>query len=174
MVNLKTQLKKKLKDAKKIAVLGIGSELRADDVAGLLVAEGLKRIKNLKLKIFLGSTAPENFTGEIIKFKPTHIIIVDSIDIDQKPGTILLIDTNEVDGVSFSTHKMPIKMMADYLFASLECEIIIIGIQSKTLLFGEAVSEEVKKAVKNIIEIIREILQPEETKIDFNETNFIK
>lgn len=161
MANLKTILKQKLKDAKRIVVLGIGSELRADDAAGLLVAEELKKIKNLKLKVFLGSTAPENFTGEIIKFKPTHILIVDSVDTDQKPGFILLINPEEVGGVSFSTHMLPVKMMVDYLLASLECEIIIIGIQPKVLLFGETISKEVKKSTKQISGVIKQILQEE-------------
>jgi len=161
MANLKTILKQKLKDAKKIAVLGIGSELRADDAAGLIVAEELKKIKNLKLKVFLGSTAPENFTGEIIKFKPTHILIVDSVDTDQKPGFILLINPEEVGGVSFSTHMLPVKMMVDYLLASLECEIIIIGIQPKVLLFGETISKEVKKSTKQVSGVIKQILQEE-------------
>jgi hydrogenase 3 maturation protease len=158
MVNLKTQLKKKLKDAKKIAVLGIGSELRADDAAGLLVAEELKKIKNLKLKVFLGSTAPENFTGEIIKYKPTHVIIVDSVDTDKKPGFILLIDPVDVGGISFSTHMLPVKMLVDYLLASLKCEIIIIGIQPKILSFGEIVSEEVKESARQVSDVIRQIL----------------
>lgn len=161
MANLKTILKQKLKDAKRIVVLGIGSELRADDAAGLIVAEELKKIKNLKLKVFLGSTAPENFTGEIIKFKPTHILIVDSVDTDQKPGFILLINPEEVGGVSFSTHMLPVKMMVDYLLASLECEIIIIGIQPKVLLFGEAISKEVEKSTKQISGLIKQILQEE-------------
>lgn len=161
MANLKTILKQKLKDAKKIAVLGIGSELRADDAAGLIVAEELKKIKNLKLKVFLGSTAPENFTGEIIKFKPTHILIVDSVDTDQKPGFILLINPEEVGGVSFSTHMLPVKMMVDYLIASLKCEIIIIGIQPKVLLFGETISKEVKKSTKQVSGVIKQILQEE-------------
>jgi len=158
MENLKTKLKKKLKDAKKIAVLGIGSELRADDVAGLLVAGELKKIKNLKLKVFLGSTAPENLTGEIIKYKPTHIIIVDSVDTDQEPGFILLVDPEEVGGVSFSSHMLPVKMIVDYLLESLKCEIIIIGIQPKTLVFGEAISKEVKKSAKQVSDVIKEIL----------------
>ncbi|MCE5328786.1 hydrogenase maturation protease [bacterium] len=161
MENLKTQLKKKLKDAKKIAVLGIGSELRADDVAGLLVAEELKKNKNPKLKIFLGSTAPENFTGEIIKYNPTHIIIIDSMDMDREAGSTLLISPEEVGGVSFSTHMLPVKMMVDYLLASLKCEIIIIGIQPKILLFGGIISKEVEKSTKQISGVIQQILQEE-------------
>jgi hydrogenase 3 maturation protease len=161
MPNLKTLLKRKLKGAKKIAVLGVGSSLRSDDAAGLLVAEELNKIRNSKLKVFFGSTAPENLTGEIIKYRPTHIIIVDSVDIDQKPGSVLMIDPRVVDGVSFSTHMLPVKMIVDYLLESLECDIIIIGIQPKTLEFGETVSEEVKKAVKQITDVTRGILQEE-------------
>jgi hydrogenase 3 maturation protease len=161
MPNLKISLKKKLKSAEKIAVLGIGSALRSDDAAGLLVAEEIKKIKIPKLKVFFGSTAPENLTGEIIKYKPTHIIIVDCVDTDQKPGSILLINPQEVDGISFSTHMLPVKMIVDYFLESLKCEIIIIGIQPKSLEFGETVSEEVKKATKQIADVTRQIMQEE-------------
>jgi len=159
MPNLKILLKNKLKSSKKIAVLGVGSVLRNDDAAGLLVADELKKIKNPKLKVFLGSTAPENLTGEIIKYKPTHIVIVDSVDMDQKPGSILLIEPQVVDGVSFSTHMLPVKMIVDYFLESLKCEVIIIGIQPKSLEFGGTVSDEVKKSAKQIADTIRQILQ---------------
>ena len=161
MQNLKATLNRNLKGAKKVAVLGVGSSLRSDDAAGLLVAEELKNIKNPKLKVFFGSTAPENLTGEIIKYGPTHIIIVDCVDIDQKPGSILLVDPRIVDGVSFSTHMLPVKMIVDYFLESLKCEIIIIGIQPKSLEFGETVSGEVIKASKQIADVIRLILQEE-------------
>ncbi len=161
MQNLKTNLKKKLNSAKKIAVLGVGSALRNDDAAGLLVAEEMNKIRNSKLKVFLGSTAPENLTGEIIKYRPTHIIIVDSVDMDQKPGSILLADPQEVDGISFYSHMLPIKMTIDYLLESIKCEIIIIGIQPKSLEFGETISAEVKKSTAQIADVIRQILQEE-------------
>ncbi len=161
MQNLKTVLKNKFKDAKRIAVLGIGSSLRSDDAAGLLVAEELKKIRNSKLKVFFGSTAPENLTGEIIKYGPSHIIIIDSVDMDQKPGSILLADPQEVDGISFYSHMLPIKMTIDYLLESIKCEIIIIGIQPKSLEFGETVSGEVKKSAEQIADAIRKILLEE-------------
>ena len=161
MQNLKTTLNKNLKGAKKIAILGVGSSLRSDDAAGLLVAEKLNKIKNPKLKVFLGSTAPENLTGEIIKYEPSHIIIIDSVDMDQKPGSILLVNPQEVDGISFYSHMLPIKMTIDYLLESIKCEIIIIGIQPKSLEFSETVSNEVRKSTKQIADVIRQILQEE-------------
>ncbi|OGS44120.1 MAG: hydrogenase maturation peptidase HycI [Elusimicrobia bacterium RIFOXYD2_FULL_34_15] len=162
MPNLKTELKKKLKDATRIAVLGVGSELRCDDVAGLLVAENLKKQlekrKNPKAKIFIGYTAPENLSGEIIKYKPTHIIIIDSADAGKKAGSIMLINYEEIGGISFSTHKLPLKMMVDYLLQSLKTGIVMIGIQPKTLKFGECISKEVKKSIDQITKTILEII----------------
>ena len=70
MQKLKMQLKQKLENAGKVAVLGVGSELRGDDVAGIMAAEQIERISRPKttapeLKVFIGHTAPENLTGEI-------------------------------------------------------------------------------------------------------------
>ena len=45
-LNLKTVLKNSLRNAVRVAVLGVGSELKGDDKAGMLVAADLE--KNLK------------------------------------------------------------------------------------------------------------------------------
>jgi len=162
MLNLKTELKKRLNNAAKVAVLGVGSELRCDDVAGILIAKNLeKEIKNKensKIKVFIGYTAPENLTSEIIKYNPTHIIIIDSADAGQKAGSIMLINYEEIGGMSFSTHKLPLKMLVDYLLQSLKSEIVMIGIQPKTLKFGECISKEVKKSIDQITKTILEII----------------
>ena len=154
MQNLKATLIKKLKGAEKIAVIGIGSTLRNDDAAGILVAEKLIKIESSKLKVFIGSTAPENLTGEIISYNPSHIFIIDTVDSDQEPGSIVLIEQEKVGGVSFSSHMLPIKIMVDYLLSTLKCEFIVAGIKPKSLEFGKNVSEEVNKSVSKIVEII--------------------
>jgi hydrogenase 3 maturation protease len=167
--DLTRELKNRLNGAKKIALLGVGSEFRADDAAGMLVAERIdketKRQRNketkIALKVFLGATAPENLTGEIIKFKPSHIIIVDTADIKQKPGTILLIETKDLgEGVSFSTHKLPPKVMMDYFIKLLKCKIMVIGIQPKSIIFGKAVSKEVLSSVKEVSKAIIDASRP--------------
>ena len=74
-MTIKKALKSRLASAKKVAVLGIGSDLRGDDVAGMLTAEKLFKLvakkSTSRLKIFFGSTAPENLTGDIKRFNPT-------------------------------------------------------------------------------------------------------
>ena len=163
MQKLKIQLKQKLENAGKVAVLGIGSELRGDDVAGIMAAEQIERISRPKtttpeLKVFIGQTAPENLTGEIKKFRPTHLIIIDAADLDGQPGKIVLIEPENVGGVSFCTHSLPTKVMTDYLLQSFNLQIIIIGIQPKTLAVGALPSKEVTAAAKLLSETIVKIL----------------
>lgn len=139
MPALKKALLSKLKNAKKIAVLGIGSEIRGDDAIGMIVARKLstcfKKNKIKSVKVFLGQTAPENLTGEIKKFKPSHLIMIDALDFNQAPGTICVLDSYKEAGPSFSSHKMPMHIMQDYLLRSIECKSIIIGIQPQSCHF---------------------------------------
>ena len=162
---LKTSLSQRLKGAKRVAVLGIGSDLRQDDVAGMLVAQDLdkfskKRRSSPKLKSFLGATAPENLTGVIRDFDPDHIILVDSIDIREKPGTILVLMPDELGGgVSFSTHKLPAEVLVDYFVKSLGSKVMIIGIQPKSLDFGKAPCKTVVSAAKEVAQAIKGALK---------------
>jgi len=153
MKTLEKFLKNRLKSAKKIALLAIGSEFRADDAAGLLVAQKLSsRKKNSrKFKIFIGATAPENLTGDIRRFKPSHILLIDSVDFNEKPGSIVVLSPRDIgDGVSFSTHKMPAKVLMRYFSQSLECDPVLIGIQPASIEFGKPPSKAVLSAVREV------------------------
>ncbi len=164
MPTLKTLLLEKIKKAKRIAVLGVGSDLRADDAAGMLSAKLIKKrlekkSRALDLKVFFGETAPENVTGEIKKFKPTHVMIIDSADMGKKAGEVTLLEPKKISNVSFSTHQLPLKILADYLEISLKCRVIIIAIQFKTIKFGASLSKEVKSAAKLISTTLSEVLK---------------
>jgi len=148
-------LKQKLENAVRVAVLGVGSDLRGDDVAGILTARHIEKITKQKtsspdVQVFIGDTAPENLTGEIKKYQPTHLIIIDSAEFDAKPGTIKLLNPDEIGGTSFCTHSLPIKVMTDYLLQSFKFEVITIGIQPGTLAFGAKPSKEIVEAAKRI------------------------
>ena len=163
MSGLKTNLKLRLEGATKIAVLGIGSLLRADDAAGMLVAEEIekrcgKANGKPEIKVFFGETAPENLTGEIKKFEPTHLIIVDSGDTGKNPGAITVIGPEEETGVSFSTHQLPTGIMIDYLLKFIQCQVTIIVIQPKTLTFNHPLSKEVTGAVKALSSTLLQLL----------------
>jgi hydrogenase 3 maturation protease len=149
-MDLKQSLKKRLNNAACVVLVGVGSDLRGDDGAGLLVAEKIKDQRS-KIKILVGGTAPENLTGEIKRLKPSHLIIVDSADFKAQPGTVEVVGYDKIGGHSFSTHSAPLKMMIDYLLADISFVPIVIGIQPKSLEFGAPVSPEVLAAVEEIV-----------------------
>ena len=157
-LNLKKTLKEALKGVKRLAVLGVGSELRGDDIAGMVAAEIIQKANHKNIAVFLGATAPENFTGEIKRYKPTHLFIIDAADTSAKPGTIDLISPDIVGGVSFSTHMMPLKIMVDYMRQSIECETWIVGIQPKVLKFGSKPSKVVIDSAKEVAKTILSII----------------
>jgi hydrogenase 3 maturation protease len=163
MQSLSLNLKDRLVGAKKIAILVIGSELRADDAAGILIGEALgKELKDsktrAKTKVFFGGTAPENLTGAVKDFKATHVIIIDAADMGKKPGEVHLFDPEKIEGVSFCTHSLPINILAGYLVEFLSCQIIMIGIQPKTIEFGKPVSKEVAKSIKSAVNVIKDVI----------------
>ncbi len=180
-------LKNKLLNAKKVAILGIGSELRGDDVAGLLAAQQIEKDTKGKsvtpqIQVFIGETAPENLTGEIKGFQPTHLIIIDAAELNKEPGHIEIMEPGTIGGTSFCTHSLPLKVIIGYLLESFNgstgstgstgsprasspprpksmgCEVIIIGIQPKTLTFGAQPTKEVIAAAKHLAKTITKLL----------------
>ena len=158
MPNLEKFLKNRFKNANRIALLAIGSEFRGDDAAGLLIAEGVKKLlkrTNRKFRIFIGATAPENLTGDIKRFNPSHIILVDSVDFKDKPGSVVVLSPRDIgDGVSFSTHKMPAKVLIQSLLNSFECDPILIGIQPASVDFGKKPSRGVVSSAREVASAI--------------------
>jgi len=153
LVNLQNTLRNKLAGAERVAVLGMGSELRGDDVAGMLVADALSSFAGSncpEVAVFHGGTAPENLTGEIKRFLPTHLIVVDAADTSAKPGTLTIIKPEELLTISFTTHMLPIQVMVDYLLETFSCQVTIIGIQPRSVEFGATPSRELRRAVKQL------------------------
>ncbi|MFB3918663.1 hydrogenase 3 maturation protease [Candidatus Velamenicoccus archaeovorus] len=164
MQNLKTQLQKKLEGVDRLGILGIGSDLRGDDAVGLWVAKALGRKSKtagpVEIRAFLGHTAPESLTGEIKKFRPTHLLIVDAISMDRAPGEARLFDAQDIsEGISFSTHRMPLKILASYLCQSFPCSITVLGIQPQVTDFGKKPSRTVQAGARTVCRMIREILR---------------
>ena len=154
MPNLTAELKEKLKGSQKVVVLGIGSELRGDDSAGILVAKKLEKENLSGIIVLIGGTAPENLTGELKRLQPSHLIIVDAADMKEAPGTIRLVDPEEVGGFSFSTHSLPIKVLINYLQEHFHFQVLLIGIQPKNISFGNPLSPEIEDAAETAAQMI--------------------
>jgi len=151
--DIKVCLKEYIKPGKRYAVMGIGSTLRSDDGAGIYFIDQLsKAVQRDDVLLIAGSTAPENFTGVIKNFAPSTLFIVDAAYIGLLPGEVKVIPACEVNGVSFSTHMLPLPVMLNYLESEIGCNVIFIGIQPKSTDPGFSMNDDVKKGAEQLAE----------------------
>ena len=146
----------------RLAVLGVGSVLRADDAAGMEVVRILGErypCARPDVRLYGGKTAPENFSGSILRFAPTHLLIVDAADVGLFPGEFADIAPEDVGGPSYCSHMLPIKLMIDYLVQGTGMQVTLLGIQYRTLAFDGAMSPEVQAAVYAVCDAISNVIE---------------
>nr|MDO8080580.1 hydrogenase maturation peptidase HycI [Candidatus Freyarchaeota archaeon] len=155
---LEDTLKRFLNRPTKIVLLGVGSEFRGDDYVGLEICKRLKNKVSKKVSIIEAGVSPENFAGKLRKINPSHIIIFDAADMNLEPGTVKLINSSEIGGLSISTHHLPLSLFIEYLKKTMNLSIIFIGIQPKSTEFSESLSPEIENTVKNLSSILEKVL----------------
>ncbi len=142
-------------------LVGIGSDLRGDDSAGLTVARALRDDKRLadasQLLVVEGGPAPENYTGQIRAFQPDLVLFIDAAHLDELPGTIQWIPLDSIDGMSASSHSLPLSMLARYLTIEIGCEVVVLGIQPRQNEINAELSPPVRAAVDEILAEIGDI-----------------
>ncbi|MCL2343813.1 MAG: hydrogenase 3 maturation endopeptidase HyCI [Firmicutes bacterium] len=160
--DIKAALSEALADAKRVAVLGCGSVLAGDDAAGMRVAERLTELGAAAprgdVRVYCGSTAPENFSGEIKRFGPDVLLVIDAADMGLRPGGTALIPVEEITGASFSTHMLPLRILLDYLRGECGCRACLLGIQGGCMEFGNGMTPPVSAAVDTVADMLRELL----------------
>ena len=144
----------------RIALLGIGNELNGDDAAGVWIARGLLSVSkdSPNLLILECGTVPENAFGDLRRFKPDFILLVDAADIGEKPGSAKFIDPHDTSGFSASSHSLPFSVLAKYLENEFSCGIGLLGIQPASLEFDAGLSSEVKNSVNIVTKGLANIL----------------
>jgi len=174
MVPFKEQLREFLGDCeeKKIAVLGIGSQIRGDDAVGLEIVGRLEEYPLRDVLLLKTETVPESFTGVLRKFNPTHILMIDAAHIGEEPGEARIIPTQMICDVCVSTHKLPLTVLANYLTGTLGSKVTLVGIQPRSIAFGTSITGELKAAATKIAATIYEAISQkscEESDVDNSE-----
>ncbi|MCS7060733.1 MAG: hydrogenase 3 maturation endopeptidase HyCI [Anaerolineae bacterium] len=139
----------------RVSVVGLGSELHGDDAAGLWVVRALMRQQSAApsyVQVVEAGTAPENVVGLLRRFAPHLVIFVDAAEPvhDALPGTVRWIDWRTTEGVSASTHTLPLSVVCAYLADQLGCEVALIGIQVVSLNADRRPSLPVRRAVRRV------------------------
>ncbi|MCK4484043.1 MAG: hydrogenase maturation peptidase HycI [Candidatus Thorarchaeota archaeon] len=157
MTDIGASLKEFISGTRRIAVLGIGNDLRTDDGIGPFIIEGLN-VESSNLLIENVGSVPEAFARPLAKFKAERIIMIDAADMKKPPGHIELVTKDRIGGIAISTHSMPLSFLMMYLEQETGAQTILLGIQPQDIRFGEGLTAEIGKAAQKIISTLNILL----------------
>jgi hydrogenase 3 maturation protease len=138
----------------RICFIGVGNDLRGDDSAGLLVARALLEDESITslptLLVLEGGPAPENCTGNIRAFQPELVLLIDAVQMNEAPGTIQWVPLDAIDGMSASSHSLPLSILAQFIRFEFDCDTAILGIQPEQNEIVEKLSCSVRAAIDDV------------------------
>ncbi len=155
---------------KKIAIMGLGSEIKGDDAVGIYIVEQLKRMIQplpANLRIINASLMPDNFFYDLISFNVDCLIVIDALyitnrqkDYESLNSDIFVFRTFSFLNESFSTHNISLETYKKLLENKLNKKIhtIFIGIRGYEFEFGSTVlSKKVQENADYLITIFKSI-----------------
>ncbi|MGB9907384.1 MAG: hydrogenase maturation protease [Candidatus Saccharicenans sp.] len=147
-------LKKELRGLERLLVLGTGNALKADDAAGLLVASlldrNLSRRQKARIKTLRVYELLESYHRRIRRLQPSHLIIIDAVDMGRRPGSIMA--TRLEPGQKKKKVGGEFYLLLEKLAAESSCRIYLVGIQPDSLDFGHPITPLVKEACRQVAE----------------------
>jgi len=158
-LRIEDELVKFISEAKKIAVLGVGNDLRSDDGLGLVIVNGLKHIRSPNLLVENVGSVPEAFASNLTDFGAERVIMVDAADMLKPPGHVELVTKGRIGGIAISTHRMPLSLLMQYLEDRTGAQTILLGVQPKNIEFGEGLSPEIQTVAEKIISTLETMLK---------------
>lgn len=150
-----------LKPEGRIAILGIGNELRGDDAVAIEVVGRIQeKIDSKNILIINGGSVPEKFTSKIKEFDPDQILLIDTVDFGEEAGFISRAEPDNIQRDFTSTHRISLDMLVEYLEGETGADIFLIGIQPAKTERGAEISEEVKKSIRGLSKfLIKKLLR---------------
>ncbi len=155
---VESDLKIWLSNAKRVVVAGVGNPLRKDDSVGVEIVRNLKKKTSKHIYLIECETVPESFLEPIIKFKPSHLLIIDAALLNLEPGSSRLIKPNRAAGVPVSTHALPLHIFSEYVTKMTNAKVALLVIQPKATDFGEGLTKELQITVEELTELLLKAL----------------
>jgi len=128
-----------------VHVLGLGYTDKADDGAGILVAEALK--KPFPSYSHSEHDGVEGVVLDICESPgPGTVFFVDAADLHSEPGTIKVVRSEDIYDREITTHRVPVVLLATMLERSGK-RVGVVCIQPGSIEFRGEVTEDVRGAI---------------------------
>ncbi|MBA4349211.1 MAG: hydrogenase maturation peptidase HycI [Thermodesulfovibrio sp.] len=134
-------------------IITVGNSFRTDDGAGPYIAKNISKPPR-NIVVLDAGDKPENVIDKAIEIRPSKTIIIDAADFGGTVGEIRLIPEDSIPDNTLTTHTFPLRIVARIIAEDTGSEVFFIGIQPRSMEFGEELSLEVKESADEIINIL--------------------
>lgn len=135
-----------------VLVVGIGNLMRGDDAAGVEVARLVA--ESGACAVIIAEDVPENYLGPMQGAGADTVIFCDAVDLRARPGTIEVLDIEELSGASISTHNSSLRLVAGCLREAGVARVLVAGIQPGGMEWGAGMSDAVRSACGELARIL--------------------
>jgi len=150
------QLKELLDSMSNLAFVGVGHPFRGDDYVGSFIAKRIVEATDGTLPenvyVFDAEDDVENLIGRLSRLGLQHVVFIDACEMRGKPGEINLLSVAETNYPFFTTHGIPLKVLAEQLLKG--CQVWLLAIQPKEMDFDEDLSPELHDAASHVSNFI--------------------
>lgn len=144
----------------RIAVLGLGNLMRADDALGMLALERLRSDSRLPSSVLLieGGTLGLDLLHPLDGV--THLLALDAIEAGVPPGTLLRFAGSDIDAIPIgkSVHLLGFSDLvgALRLTGSAPEEIVVLGVQPQMIGWSTELTPSVEAALPELLDAVLE------------------
>ncbi|TLX75753.1 hydrogenase maturation protease [Labilibacter sediminis] len=134
---------------KKILFTGIGNVLKRDDGVGVFISNRI--LNSANVGTLTVEVSIENYIGKINSLAPDILVLIDCVHFNRHPGYFELLEVDRIQDFTTNTHNISLKKINELFNMP---AILVLGIQPRSVHFGEEMSVEVQHAANRIIDLI--------------------
>lgn len=136
----------------RVLIMGVGNTLYGDDGLGPVVVQKLCPTCENKdwIRLIDAGPMPENFTEIVRRFRPDILLLLDSSQPANSPGTIRTLGPDAIQHQGISTHRTSLNLFSKYLLESLDCTIVIITVEAVDVYLKQGLSPPIRRVADRI------------------------
>lgn len=147
----------------RVALVGVGHPLRGDDYVGSYAMKRIIKARRGALSdsvyLFDAEDNVERVITRLSRIDPKQVIFIDACEMGARPAETKLLPVDESRYPFFTTHGIPLKVLAEQLLMG--CKAWVLAIQPKETDFGDDLSPEVHDAADYVWKFIASSLAKE-------------
>lgn len=128
----------------------LGNSLRSDDGVGPYLGQQLEKIPGVLIED--AGNRSERALDFADVYRPQKIIFLDAADFGGQPGDLRLLANTELVERSFSSHRLPLSALIDWIETEHPTRCLCLGIQAGSMQFGEELTPAVARTAAQMID----------------------